>query len=535
MRSLHRRMIWLCLVALAGAIAGGVAGFGLGRYLLLRAARANLSTYAGQLSRHADELALELKAIVIDSAKLPYPRCSDQDLTALRAMTFHSLVFKDIGRTHDGVLYCSAFLGRLAKPYYEGEPTLLLSHGTRVYADVPLILTSGHERASIFEVGDINVVLGPDAFDSLNRDKSYFQISIVDPSNGGMVPFAHSEITPKDGWKSFNKADISRLVGGNCSALNPLCVTTSEDVADVWRGSRAMQGSYTLLGAIAGVCLAFALAMLRLRTDGMRHQLRNALRRGSTDLRLVYQPIVQIGSGHPVGLEALIRWSDSLGRPVSPDVFIGVAEEAGFIDQITSWVIRRSTSELGELLRSRRDLTISINVAATDMNGEKLSRVLGECVQQEGIAPAQLILELTERSTADLGEVRRSIQRLSEEGYQVHIDDFGTGFSNLSYLDQLSVKAIKVDQAFTRSIGTQAVTATILPQIVQMAEALKLDVIIEGVETAEQRIYLEKMGKRMCAQGWHFSRPMAAEDLYVYLEHCDEAELVQVKAAMSCL
>jgi sensor c-di-GMP phosphodiesterase-like protein len=234
----------------------------------------------------------------------------------------------------------------------------------------------------------------------------------------------------------------------------------------------------------------------------------------------------------------LIRWSDQAGVPVAPDVFIPIAEEAGFVDEVTAWVLHRATSELGPLLRHRPELTLSVNVAASDMNGEKLVTLLEATVREAGIRPDQITLELTERSTAELGQVQRSIQKLSGIGYQVHIDDFGTGFSNLSYLDQLAVGAIKVDRAFTRTIGTEAVTASILPQILTMAEALHVDVIVEGVETLAQRDFLHATGKPLRAQGWHFSRPMNADDLLRFLDEPQApmqiAEPVADLAPVSC-
>ena len=108
---------------------------------------------------------------------------------------------------------------------------------------------------------------------------------------------------------------------------------------------------------------------------------------------------------------------------------------------------------------------------------------------------------------------RSQFSRLHELGYQIHIDDFGTGFSSLSYLHELSVDAIKTDRTFTRTSGTDAVTASILPQILSMAESVGVGVIVEGVETESQLNFLESTGKPMCAQGWYFGRPVAAPGL----------------------
>ena len=160
-----------------------------------------------------------------------------------------------------------------------------------------------------------------------------------------------------------------------------------------------------------------------------------------------------------------------------------IAEENGFVGELTSFVVRRATRELGEMLRTHREFTLSINIAASDLNGNDLFTLLDKNVRQAGIHPRQIILELTERTTADLGLVGDSIQRLRNFDYQVHIDDFGTGFSSLSYLDRLAVNAIKIDRSFTRTIGTDAVTAPVLPQVLALAESLNIEVIVEGVET----------------------------------------------------
>jgi sensor c-di-GMP phosphodiesterase-like protein len=249
-------------------------------------------------------------------------------------------------------------------------------------------------------------------------------------------------------------------------------------------------------------------------------------------LRLVYEPILALGSRRLAGAEALLRWTDRDGISISPEVFIRIAEEYGLIGELTALVVRRAANELGPLLRKYSEMTLSINVAASDIRGHALLALLREQLRSSGIRPSQIILELTERSTSDLDQVRRAIQRLRGEGYKVHIDDFGTGFSSLAYLDQLAVDAIKVDRSFTRTIGTEAVTASILPQILALAKTLRVDVIVEGVETKAQLEYLMSTGAAIRAQGWYFSRPMQAAALQTFADQNEaaakiaEAELV---------
>jgi sensor c-di-GMP phosphodiesterase-like protein len=527
---LGRRTFTFLAFALVGTTIGCVLGLALGRLLLLRSAGGVLSDYALDLSRHGDAIYGDLRQVFVVSNSSAGSFCSDQDLIGLRSQTFRSHDFKDMGRTRGGILYCSAFLGKIAQPYLEGEPTLKLRDGTRVYTDVAVMLdgTGGH-RATILENGGTNVVLSPDAFGDSQQGKLRYRITIRNPDSRLAVAIAGASAPAELSTGNRHRLAVWGIGSGllsrsSCSQHSPFCATTYETTEEVWVGSRAMQWAYSGSGGLAGLGLGIAIALLYLRIGTLRHQLRSALHGNSNSLRVVYQPIVRINSGECVGVEALIRWSDQTGTPVPPDVFIPIAEEGGFIDEVTAWMIQRAVSELCELLRERPEFTLAINVAASDVNGEKLACLLDEAVDLTGIQPRQIILELTERSTADLGEVCRSIQRLAARGYQVHIDDFGTGFSNLSYLDQLAVGAIKVDRAFTRTIGTDAVTASILPQILTMAEALHLDVIVEGVETEAQERYLESTGKALHAQGWRFSKPMSAADLLVHLEQPQESE-----------
>jgi sensor c-di-GMP phosphodiesterase-like protein len=169
---------------------------------------------------------------------------------------------------------------------------------------------------------------------------------------------------------------------------------------------------------------------------------------------------------------------------------------------------------------------LSINIAAADLEDDSLLPQLERHVRQAGIKPEQIALELTERSTTGIDCLQSAIQHLHKQGYQIHIDDFGTGFSSLSYLHELSVDAIKIDRTFTRTSGTDAVTASILPQILSMAESVGVGVIVEGVETEAQLNFLESTGKSMCAQGWYFGRPVAAPGLLaIYVPSNSPAEV----------
>jgi sensor c-di-GMP phosphodiesterase-like protein len=161
--------------------------------MLLRTAKADLSDYALQLSRNADALRAELSVSFSELNMPRFPPCSNPDLWALQGRTFRSSQLKDIGRTHNGMLYCSAVLARLKKPYVEGKPTLVLADGTHVYADVPLVLASmGGDHGTVVESGDLNAVLSPNAFDHWNRPHVSYIIVAVDRKTNQVARIAGS-------------------------------------------------------------------------------------------------------------------------------------------------------------------------------------------------------------------------------------------------------------------------------------------------------------------------------------------------------
>jgi len=506
-------------LTILGTMVGSVGGFWLGRTMVLRTAKAGLSVYAQGLSRNADSLSDEINSILLQVDAPTVPACSNQDLAELKAQTFRSVHIKDIGRTHDGKLFCSAFLGRLAHPYVEGPPALVLDDGANVYTHVAALMDShGSGNATIVEAGDMDVVLNSSAFGSWDRPYVGFMVVAFNRQVGQATQIAGSTLPIQPAWVLSQDSQIleGTIYRKACSTRYATCAVAAELVTDVWRSTFSTQIAYSAMGGFAGLSFALMIALLYWRASSLGHQLLRAVHKDSSSLQLVYQPILDVETGRCLGAEALLRWKDHNGIPISPDVFIPIAEEKGFINEVTAFVVRHATEELAHLMRKSQDFTLSINVAASDLGDERLFELLKDQVQVAGIRPGQIALELTERSTADLTFVRTAIERLRAEGYKVHIDDFGIGFSSLSYIDQLQVNAIKIDRAFTQTIGTDAMIAPILSQMVEMASSLGLEIVVEGVETEVQRDYLAASDKNLRVQGWYYSRPLTAEALHLF-------------------
>ena len=245
--------------------------------------------------------------------------------------------------------------------------------------------------------------------------------------------------------------------------------------------------------------------------------LRKALER--REFRLVFQPKLSIADARIGGVEALLRWrSEELGE-VPPNVFIPLAEEAGLIGEIGEHVLDRACATLARWREAGVDgLTMAVNVSVLQLLRGDLTRRLCEILAEHDIAPDQIELELTETTIMDNAE--RSVRTLNElkaVGVSLAIDDFGTGYSSLAYLKRLPIDTLKIDKEFVGDITSDPDDEAITATIITMAHSLGLNVIAEGVETAEQLEYLREQGCDEIQGNW-LSHPLSAERCLDFLQ-----------------
>ncbi len=237
----------------------------------------------------------------------------------------------------------------------------------------------------------------------------------------------------------------------------------------------------------------------------------------SDQLMQVYQPIVEIDTGNVVGLEALLRWSHMTRGPIRPDEIIQLAEDAGIMPALGKWVLRRAARQVREWLNQGIRVPISVNVSVNQLVGSFLDEV-SSTVEEFAIEPALLHFEVTESAVmADPKLSISTLQELSDMGFSIMMDDFGTGQSTLAALKGLPVDAVKLDQSFVSGLDAGAgPDAQIVDAVVRLSTALGLHAIAEGVETSFQASSLSASGCRY-AQGYHFLYPSSAEQALAYM------------------
>jgi diguanylate cyclase (GGDEF)-like protein/PAS domain S-box-containing protein len=245
---------------------------------------------------------------------------------------------------------------------------------------------------------------------------------------------------------------------------------------------------------------------LRLEAD-----LRQALAGG--EFLLLYQPKLQLRENHVFSAEALLRWNHPTRGLLPPAEFLALAEETGLLHPIGVWVLRTATEQVAAWARSGFGLGVQINFSDRELTDPGMLELIEATLADTGIDPNKLEIEITERvAAADLARTIDTVRAVRAHGTHVALDDFGTGFCSLTWLQQIPVDIVKLDQTFTMRLGVHPASTAIVQAVLRLCAALGLGTVAEGVETAEQLAQLRDLGCD-AAQGFYIGKPMTAVEL----------------------
>lgn len=246
-------------------------------------------------------------------------------------------------------------------------------------------------------------------------------------------------------------------------------------------------------------------------------QLDDALSRGH--VHPVYQPLFCLATGRMTGFEMLARWTKPDGGSVSPAVFIPLAENNGRIDTLTSVLLGRAGSEIGDLLRRHETLKLSFNVTPDQLLGAGFVENLASMIAKAGLNPTQLVIEITERQPISDFEAALQVAReLAMLGIRLAIDDAGTGHNGLSSLHALQAQYLKIDKYFVDGVALDRKSSVLVEALISLAEKFGMEVVAEGIETEEQRSKLLDLGIKE-GQGYLYAKPLPASDLIARVEN----------------
>ena len=425
-----------------------------------------------RLERHVERLldatrvlATQSNHALNGSLRLRTERCSAHDLTELRVLAFQSDHICDIGRVAEDRVLCNAIL-----------------------------------------------FVAPDWFGNI-AEADRRMASMVTTRDGQHVMRAWGDTTPlmpgatEEPWHDFGPTRVQRA----CDDDYDLCAMASLRASGLWGGSLQAVLGLCLLGGLAGVGVNSLLGASRRRRASLEARLTRVIRYDR--LRVVYQPLRRLSDRGLVGFEALVRWTTASGDDVPPDVFVRLAETSGLGRSLARQVVRKAFTEMAPVLRADAGLYLGINLTAEDLLDAQFHEYLDEQAAHHGIAATSVVLEITERSTAMRDDLVRNIRHLRAKGYRFCIDDFGTGYSSLDYLATLPLDAVKIDKLFTQAAGSDSVVGQIFEPMCTMAMALRVGIVVEGIETEQQARHVCRVAPQAIGQGWLLGRPVAIDDL----------------------
>ena len=370
--------------------------------------------------------------------------------------------------------------------------------------------TYGHDAGDVVlrQVADrLRSVAGDDDFVArFGGDE--FVVVLRDPYNaesfGAQMIAAISEPMLVDGEPLM----LSASAGLVLCPPTPLCDALRNADASMYEAKRTGRGRVHVFDQTVT-----ARAMTLLQLSG---SLRNALRDDGTELSVHYQPIVDLTTDRLVALEALARWHHPELGAIPPGRFVDVAEHTGLAAKLDLWTMARAFTDYADLVAERvisPETRISVNVAAAHLQGSDVADQILRAAWQAGVGPTQIMVEVTEESVLrDMGPARASLEQLRAQGTWIAVDDFGTGSSSLASLRQLPVDVLKIDRAFVRNMTEEGDDLAIVAALIDLAHALGVTVIAEGVETPDQRRVLAELRCER-AQGFLWSPPVGRDVL----------------------
>ncbi len=439
--------------------------------------------------------------------------CSPGHIARMRVMAVEGARVEEVGFVRDGKLACTSW-GPVPDGVAVAPATMRLPDGTGLDPDVapqvpgasPLIAISrGHHR----------VLMPADSLVDVLTDTT-MALGIAD-LHGRLI--ATTGALPADTARQIARQSGTGRLGplfhasSQSGDLRAFAVTDQSLIAA--RVDRDMWWLLPISLAISAILLGLIIWISR-QSMSPEGEFASGMRKG--EFFVCYQPIIDLSTGACVGAEALLRWTRPNGNAVPPDLFIPFAEQHRLIEPLTDMLIDYVVADLAEMLRSERGAHITINISAQDMESGRFLPVLHRALAETSIDPSQIWLEATERGFMDPEAAQKTLEAARAQGHFIAIDDFGTGYSSLSMLEQLPLDTLKIDKSFVDAIGKDTATSPVIPHIIEIAHGLQLNIVAEGVETAEQEAYLQRSGVEF-AQGWLYSRPLPAAEFMLFFQN----------------
>jgi len=467
--------------------------------------------YKERVNEYAEELLDSSVGIVrqINSISSEYDRldiytpCSEQQLHATRIALWPYHLIKDISYIDNGFIKCTALWGVLPAPFILNVYDRKVKQGELTWY-FGAVIDEGI-KADALSHGKLLITISPFVFERyLNDENTKGFSAIVGDYTHEIHLFKigrQAELLEEtEHHRQYHIGFVSTKV---CNSEYRICVVGGVNYPWVYNGSKLLLLFLVSISIAIGWLFGFIINQRVLHSRTLYSRLVQAIK--SDLLYLEYQPIYRLKTGKIIGVEALIRWVDDELGYISPDVFIRIAEENKIIDKISRLVLAKSIVEMLHVAKEY-DIFLSINVSSQDLMSDLFMKEVFSFIDNLNIPSGLLVLELTERQSADMNTLQKVIDSYNQKGVLIALDDFGTGYSNLDWISKLKINEIKIDKSLTDSIDTFSINKNLLSGVFEIFKDVSDKIIFEGVETKEQIDYLTKKFPDCGVQGWYYSK-----------------------------
>jgi len=448
------------------------------------------------------------------------PICSNEDIQSLRLILSNYPYINDLGRiSKDDEILCSVLWGKISEPKKLPVDHIKDSSFEKTWPFIKGIFSPNQTRA-IFNNGNTFAVASPVTFLGITR---------YSPKTGSAIYAKHTnkihqifdDITYQQAEHVIAKSSTNLpwlttpnalLITKNCPENYEFCIAGIDSKVGIYDMSLVEWIKMVFYGACIGVILSFVITLFISNRRTLIYRLKYAIR--MDDIYSLYQPKIHLKTGRIIGVEALARWDDKeLLGSVSPDRFIECAESHNIISKLTKNLIIKNLQQIGPFLKQDALFSLSINLTVKDLSDQDFLNFIDRQVKRNGINTEQIIFEVTERSAAQNNTLKNATKSFLRKGYKISLDDFGTGFSNLSWLTTFEPNEIKIDKMFVQSIGTQTVSQIALNGIFQLVGSLNVNLVFEGIESTNEVDYILQFSPNAVGQGWLYSKAVDVDSL----------------------
>jgi sensor c-di-GMP phosphodiesterase-like protein len=451
----------------------------------------------------ADTIAIHQIDVIKDIHGSVTSKCTNSDLIKLKKITFTNQYIKDAGKIVDNVIVCTALWGDVHKSI-KLEKGRLTKNGFIIWDGIDK-LEYYSSRVDIVSNKSSFIVTAPDVFSSITRIADDILIEITNYKGNKTL---HS-------FGQIEKASLWSVSERKCSKFFDICTTGKMNASFINDKNKLFIYLACFFACIISFILHLFIERLRLKYFSLGSKLSRAI--NNDEVEVFYQPILHISTKLVVGFEALARWNDSHYGPVAPDIFIKVAKDNNIYFEFNKFIISKALRDFNDILSANRTMYLSLNVDGGLFINNDFYSYFKYLIKLYEINPKQIAIEILEDSYVGHETLPILVDRIRSVGCRIFIDDFGMGYSNLSYLSTIHVDSVKIDKSLTQSAGTKSPASIILLKIIEIVDLLNIVPVFEGIETLHQEKIIIQMFPNALGQGWLYSKAISKEKVLIYL------------------